>query len=187
MYFEVKKPNKAVRVWKITTKKVYQKQQEYLEIALKKEEALRKVSEQANESKSTFLANMSHELRTPMHGIISYASMGLNRVEKSSVEKNKKYFSNIKLSSERLMLLLNDLLDCAKLETGKMEMNFELNSLITIAKSCVSEQEARLKEAEKLGFSAAIVPSQMKTPRESGIRLTRARDLAAVVSGLSSA
>ena len=49
----------------------------------------------------------------------------------------------------------------------------------------VPQAESRLKEAEKLGFSQAIVPSQMKNPSESGIRLQRAKDLAEVVSGLA--
>ena len=51
----------------------------------------------------------------------------------------------------------------------------------------VPQAESRLKEAEKLGFSQAIVPSQMKNPSESGIRLQRAADLSEVVSGLASA
>ena len=50
----------------------------------------------------------------------------------------------------------------------------------------VPQAESRLKEAEKLGFSQAIVPSQMKNPSESGIRLQRAKDLSEVVSGLAS-
>ena len=50
----------------------------------------------------------------------------------------------------------------------------------------VPQAESRLKEAEKLGFSRAIVPSQMKNPRESGIGLQKAKDLSEVVSGLMS-
>ncbi|MCU7940971.1 MAG: hypothetical protein KZQ74_05990 [gamma proteobacterium symbiont of Bathyaustriella thionipta] len=66
-------------------------------------------AEMANKAKSIFLANMSHELRTPMHGILSYAMMGVNRIEQSSSEKNLNYFSNIKISGDRLLILLNDL------------------------------------------------------------------------------
>lgn len=103
-------------------------------------------AEQANKSKSEFLANMSHELRTPMHGILSYANIGIEKINEVTAEKNLKYFTNIKMSGERLMVLLDGLLDLAKLEAGKMEMKFSEHSLKTIAQSCVAEQKARLDE-----------------------------------------
>ncbi len=103
-------------------------------------------AEQANKLKSDFLANMSHELRTPMHGILGYANMGLKRTEQSTPEKNLKYFTNIKKSGDRLLILLNDLLDLAKLESGKMEMNFAPHSLKEIVHNCILEQHARAKE-----------------------------------------
>lgn len=103
-------------------------------------------AEQANKSKTEFLANMSHELRTPMHGILSYANLGIEKINEITVEKNLKYFTNIKTSGERLMVLLNGLLDLAKLEAGKMEMEFSEHSLKAVAQSCVVEQKARLDE-----------------------------------------
>lgn len=108
-------------------------------------EAIKK-AEHANNSKSEFLANMSHELRTPMHGILSYANMGISKGEGVTAEKSYKYFSNIEISAVRLMALLNDLLDIAKLESGKMKMKFTSSSLNTVAQSCVEEQRARLEE-----------------------------------------
>ncbi|MCU7940021.1 MAG: HAMP domain-containing histidine kinase [gamma proteobacterium symbiont of Bathyaustriella thionipta] len=110
-----------------------------LQIAIEK-------SELANQYKSDFLANMSHELRTPMHGILSYANMGVKKIEKSTPEKNLKYFNNIKISGERLLTLLNDLLDLSKLESGKMELNYTSVSLNSIAEKCVAEQQARMNE-----------------------------------------
>lgn len=89
----------------------------------KKTEALRKdkeAAELANQAKSEFLANMSHELRTPMHGILSYARFGIHRIDKVDLTKLLEYFQEIAASGEQLMLLLNDLLDLAKLEAGKM-------------------------------------------------------------------
>ena len=89
------------------------------------------ISEKANRAKSEFLANMSHELRTPMNGIIGIAellSMGtLSLEEKSLVE-------DIKTSADNLLLIINDILDISKIESGKIELEikeFDLNMLIT--------------------------------------------------------
>ncbi len=82
-------------------------------------EAQRK-AEEANKSKSAFLADISHELRTPMHGILNYADFGIRRVAKAPKEKLLEYFHEIAGSGNRLMTLINDLLDLAKLESGRM-------------------------------------------------------------------
>ena len=106
-------------------------------------------AETANQAKSEFLAHISHELRTPMHGILSFAHIGIDRIDKSTPEKNLIYFNNIKTSGDRLLALLNDLLDLAKLESGKMDINYRLASLLSVAESCVTEQQARLDELNK--------------------------------------
>lgn len=98
----------------------------------------------ANLAKSNFLANMSHELRTPMHGILSFVNMGLDRPERLTTEKVLDYFGYIKTSADRLLNLLNNLLDLAKLESGKMDINIKQSSLWAVAQSCVKEQQARL-------------------------------------------
>ena len=104
--------------------------------------------DKANQAKSKFLAQMSHELRTPMHGILSYASLGISKIDKSDQERNLKFFNNIKLSADRLMFLLNDLLDLEKLEQGKMQMNFKLANLAQVLESCLSEQQARIESLD---------------------------------------
>ncbi|NOQ93148.1 MAG: hypothetical protein GQ547_00765 [Methylophaga sp.] len=103
-------------------------------------------AEQANQTKSVFLANMSHELRTPMHGILSFSSFGIKKVESATREKLLQYFNNIHTSGERLLALLNDLLDLSKLEAGKMDYAFKQHDLKEVLQHCLLEQDARLKE-----------------------------------------
>lgn len=74
----------------------------------------------ANIAKSEFLANMSHELRTPMHAILSFSELGEDHARHAGEKKTTLYFSRIGQSASRLLGLINDLLDLAKLEAGRM-------------------------------------------------------------------
>ncbi len=117
----------------------------------KTEQTIIKAKEQAeaaNLAKSTFLANMSHELRTPMHGILSFSKMGIKKSDSAPREKLHKYFSNINVSGERLLVLLNDLLDLSKIEAGKMEFNMVKGDLADVYASCYSEQEQRINDLQ---------------------------------------
>lgn len=84
-------------------------------------EDAKNIAEQANRSKSEFLANMSHELRTPMHSILSFARFGTDMLNSDKVkpEKLSKYYSRIITSGNKLLKLLNNLLDLSKLDAGK--------------------------------------------------------------------
>lgn len=86
-------------------------------------------AELANRAKSEFLANMSHELRTPMHAILGFSSLGSNKVGSAANEKISGYFTRINESGQRLLYLLNDLLDLSKLEAGRMDFEFCENDL----------------------------------------------------------
>lgn len=81
-------------------------------------------AEEAARAKSEFLANISHELRTPMHAVLSFASFGITKGPGAGPEKTLDYFTKIHTAGGRLLGLLNDLLDLAKLEAGRMTMDF---------------------------------------------------------------
>ena len=86
---------------------------------------------EANRLKSDFLANMSHELRTPLNSIIGFSEV-LQGIE-SLDEKQRRYASNIQKSGRLLLEMINDILDLAKVEAGKMEVrptSFDLCRLV---------------------------------------------------------
>ncbi|MEO5968990.1 MAG: HAMP domain-containing sensor histidine kinase [Bdellovibrionia bacterium] len=98
----------------------------------------KEAAEKLNQTKSLFLTNISHELRTPMHGILSYARFGQQKID-APKEKLKSFFDEIHDSGNRLMSLLNDLLDLAKLEAGKMEIRPGAEDLFKTAQAAVEE------------------------------------------------
>lgn len=99
-------------------------------------------AEQANLAKTEFLANISHELRTPMHSILAYSSMGIDKINDADKNKLLKYFTNIHSSGERLLLLLNDLLDLSKLEAGKIDLVVTNVSLQDLIGTAIDENES---------------------------------------------
>lgn len=87
-------------------------------------------AEESERLKSAFLANMSHEIRTPMNGIIGFAQI-LKSIDKNSPNRTK-YLDIIEKSGERLLELINNLIDISKYESGQMKVKnsrFELNEL----------------------------------------------------------
>ena len=81
----------------------------------------REAAEAANVAKSTFLANMSHELRTPMNAILGYTEMLMEEAEESGDLEPVPDLQRIHQSGLHLLALINDVLDLAKVESGKME------------------------------------------------------------------
>lgn len=131
--------------------KQLQIQQDSLEEQVQKKTAeavaAKEIAEEANRAKSEFLANMSHELRTPMHGILGYAQLGISKLEPVESDSNKlyKYFHNIDVSGERLLKLLDNLLDLSKLESGMVELHYEVFDLISCVKKVIDDIATLIK------------------------------------------
>lgn len=106
----------------------------------------------ANTAKSTFLANMSHELRTPLHGILNFSELGMNKYKEIDQEKSLLYFDSINQSGKRLLFLLSDLLDLARLESGISKLSIERKNLF-LTTSVAIKQLAQLSEEKNLSIS----------------------------------
>lgn len=98
----------------------------------------------ANQAKTTFLANMSHEIRTPMHAIIGFSELVL----KMDISKEvRSHVEDIRLSSQNLLAIINDILDITKIESGKMELVPEPYYLLRLLDdvSLIISQQAQQK------------------------------------------
>jgi signal transduction histidine kinase len=111
-------------------------------------------AEEANQLKSEFLANMSHELRTPMHAILTFSKMGIERIDKVPQEKILEYLTDIRESGERLISLLNNLLDLSKLELGHIELVIGKHDLYDLIND-VLRQLGSLMEVKRLKLEFA--------------------------------
>jgi len=92
----------------------------------------------ANKVKGEFLANISHEFRTPLNAILGFAQVLREKPEILKKEKAQRYAENIITSGNRLLSMVNDLLDLAKTQAGKMELHIEKTSIENLLKALVS-------------------------------------------------
>ena len=107
-------------------------------------------AEQANQAKSAFLANMSHELRTPLNAIIGFSRIVRRKAEGALPEKQIENLDKVLSSSEHLLGLINTVLDIAKIESGRMDVqaaNFHPASLLN---QCATTVAPLLKPTVRL-------------------------------------
>jgi signal transduction histidine kinase/HAMP domain-containing protein len=100
----------------------------------------------ANQHKDEFLASMSHELRTPLNAIIGFSEVMLERLFGDVNDKQEEYLNDILSSGRHLLSLINDILDLAKIEAGRMELepaDFDLPQAIDNALVLVRERAMR--------------------------------------------
>jgi PAS domain S-box-containing protein len=125
--------------------------------------------QELDQLKSQFLANMSHELRTPLNSIIGFSRVILKGIDGPVTDMQHQDLTAIYNSGQHLLGLINDILDLARIEAGKMELNFEevkltemVNSVFSTAKGLVKEKPIQL---------VAKIPADMPTVRGDTMRV----------------
>jgi signal transduction histidine kinase len=111
---------------------------------------------ESNRLKSEFLANVSHELRTPLNSILGFAEL-LKDLMQSDDPKIARYIQNIHSAGHNLLDLINDLLDLAKIEAGRMEVRSEPLSLVDLFEALSSVLKP-LTEPKQLTIVPAVRP-----------------------------
>jgi signal transduction histidine kinase len=114
--------------------------------------------ERASRLKSEFLASMSHELRTPINALIGYTALLRDRVYGELTPKQEDGLRRIHTSAEHLLALINDILDLARIEAGRMPVHLERTALAPLLRSATVQAEA-LARAKGLDFSLEV-PSE---------------------------
>jgi PAS domain S-box-containing protein len=113
-------------------------------------------AEAASRTKSQFLANMSHELRTPLNSIIGFSEILSDRLIGPLGDKQLQYTTNILSSGRHLLLLINDLLDLAKIESGKVQLEPEHVMFASLVEESVAHMRGL---ADRKGIILDVQPT----------------------------
>jgi signal transduction histidine kinase len=131
-------------------------------------EAACEIAERANKAKSEFLANMSHELRTPMNAIIGFSEILEDQTFGELNKRQVKYVGNILTSGRHLLQIINDVLDLAKIEAGRLELDCEpfvvstaMNNVVSIVQALANQKNIALE----LDAQAALPPLYADQPK----------------------
>jgi PAS domain S-box-containing protein len=134
---------------------------EIAEEAQNKAEKATLIAEDAVRSKQQFLSNMSHEIRTPMNAILGFTKVLLRT---DLTEKQKEYLTAIKLSGDALTVLINDILDLAKVDAGKMifeqiafKMATSISAMIHVFETKIQEKNLKLIKKYDQKIPAVVV------------------------------
>lgn len=114
--------------------------------------------EPSDKVKDEFVSIVSHELRTPMTAIRSYAWMALHKSDIKLSEKMEKYLIRILISTERMIKLVNDLLNVSRIEANKLEINLESVDMMSVVKDVFDEVYYSKSQDKDIKFTVLEQP-----------------------------
>jgi signal transduction histidine kinase len=120
---------------------------------------------ESNRLKSDFLATMSHELRTPLNSVLGFSELLASNTQLP--DKLRRWAGNIQSSGKQLLALINDLLDLAKIEAGKMEVNVETVSLTDLVDGLLAMYRPQA-EKKNIELRAAVEPLMPAAQQDAG-------------------
>jgi signal transduction histidine kinase len=122
---------------------------------------------ESNRLKSDFLAKMSHELRTPLNSILGFSDLLIN--SQGVQEKHSRWAGNIRSSGEQLLTLINEILDLAKIEAGKMDVSITEFRLDDVSEGLITMARP-LAERKNIDLRSIISP-EIPTLRQDKVKL----------------
>ncbi len=128
-------------------------------------------AEAANKAKSDFLANMSHELRTPLNSVIGFTNVLLKNKDERLNEKDVGFLTRVLANGKHLLALINEVLDLAKVEAGRMELIIEEVDLAHLCVETVQQLEGQAKAKESDITLVADVPESVAAVETDSAKL----------------
>jgi PAS domain S-box-containing protein len=128
-------------------------------------------AEAANKAKSDFLANMSHELRTPLNSVIGFTNILLKNKDQRLTDKDLGFLQRVLTNGKHLLALINEVLDLAKVEAGRMELIIEEVDLAQLCVETVQQLEGQAKTKEGLIALRADVPDAVAKVKTDSAKL----------------
>ena len=119
-------------------------------------------AEMSDNLKSAFLANMSHEIRTPLNAIVGFSHL---IAESDDAEERKTYYQIVEANNERLLQLINEILDLSKIESGTIEFSFGLTSLHNLCQEIHDAHIFRTPEGVQLVYEPSDESLRIETDK----------------------
>lgn len=132
----------------------------------------KEVTEKASKSKSEFISSMSHELRTPLNAILGFSQMLLCNPNSSLNETDRETTANIIKGGEHLLTLINEILDLARIESGKMKINIGSFDPRDMLESCV-QMAKTLADENTIIFTERVSEEQLPVLYADEMRLNQ--------------